>query len=531
MKLARVLPAALAAALVAGPAPARGQAPSGRILVMPFDTGREPSIVWLGEAASVLLADDLNAYGVAAIPRAERQEAFEQLQVPPVTTLTDATVIRIGQLLGAAEVVTGSVRLDGEVLSVHARGVALVSGRISHTIDERGSAAELFAIFDRIARAFAPEGAAAAGRQMPPLAAFESYIKGLLAETSSVAVAYLRAALEADPTYDRARLALWDVYADQGDHAQALAALKGIAEGSEWALRAKFLSGLSYLNLRRYDEAVTAFEFVASARPSAPALNNLGVVHIRRGGAAQAALAADAFKRASEIDAADPDYFFNLGYACWMARDYQASIYWLRQAVRRNPADGDAHFVLGAALAAGGSPVEAARERELARRLSSTYEQWERRPAGEVVPKGLERVKSAVELPHQALESTLLVEQRDQQEVARFHVDRARRLFQQENDREAAAELNRAIFLAPYDAEAHLLLARIHLRNNRVRDAIDALKVSLWSEETAAAHVALGEAYVQMKDLDAAKAEAERALALEPGSPEAGRLLAEIRQR
>src|SRR5581483_10540479 len=109
VKLARVLPAALAAALVAGPAPALGQAPSRRILVMPFDAGREPSIVWLGEAASVLLADDLIAYGVAAIPRAERQEAFEQLQVPPVTTLTDATVIRIGQLLGAAEVVTGSV--------------------------------------------------------------------------------------------------------------------------------------------------------------------------------------------------------------------------------------------------------------------------------------------------------------------------------------------------------------------------------------------------------------------------------------
>src|SRR6185503_14623141 len=96
------------------------------------------------------------------------------------------------------------------------------------------------------------------------------------------------------------------------------------------------------------------------------------------------------FNKAVEVDSNDPDYFFNLGYSFWLAKDYQASIYWLKEAVRRNPADGDAHFVLGAALAVGGSPVEAARERELARRLSSTYEQWEKRPAAEAVPKGLE---------------------------------------------------------------------------------------------------------------------------------------------
>ena len=80
---------------------------SSRILVMPFDNPlREASIVWLGEAAAVLLADTLNAIGASAIAREERREAFEQLQVPANAMLTDATVIRIGQLVGAAEVIT-----------------------------------------------------------------------------------------------------------------------------------------------------------------------------------------------------------------------------------------------------------------------------------------------------------------------------------------------------------------------------------------------------------------------------------------
>jgi len=513
---------------------ANGQAPaSPRILVMPFDNiKREASIVWLGEASAVLLADDLNALGRSAITREERREAFEQLQVPPTAILTDATVIRIGQLVGAAEVITGSIQLDGDMLVVHARGIVLDTGRISHDLTDRGPASEMFATFDRVSRRLAssPQVSADAERRFPPLAAFENYIKGLLAETPATAINYLKAALGAQPTFDRARLALWDVFAEQGDHAQALAAVAPVPDGSDWSRRARFLAGLSYLNLKKYDEAFSTFKALADAQPSAPALNNLGIVQIRRGATPQTGQPAYYFNKAVELDSNDPDYFFNLGYSFWQARDYQASIYWLKEAVRRNPADGDAHFVLGTALAAGGSTVEATRERELARRLSSTYEQWEKRPAADAVPKGLERVKGGVELPHQRqIDATFATnEQRDQRELARFYLDRGRRLFQMENDREAIAELNRAIFLSPYEAEAHLLVGRIHLRNSRGREAIDAFKISLWSAESAAAHIALSEAYLQMKDVDSARAEAERALNLEPASTDAKQLLDRI---
>ena len=260
-------------------------------------------------------------------------------------------------------------------------------------------------------------------------------------------------------------------------------------------------------------------------------LNDIGVVQLRRGASApQAGQPAYYFNKAAELDPDDPDYFFNLGYAYWVARDTQATIYWLREAVRRNPADGDAHFVLGAALSAAGNIPEAAREKELARRLSSTYEQWEKRPPAETVPRGLERVKSDVELPHARQMATTLATagQRDQRELARFYLDRGRRLFDQEDDREAVLELNRALYLSPYEAEAHLLLGRIHLRNGRIHEAIDALKISLWSAESPQAHVLLGEAYLQTKNPAAARAEAERALALDPASTEARRLLDKI---
>ena len=55
---------AVFAAIAAVPDPVRAQPSAGRILVMPFENvSRDARIVWLGEASSVLLADDLNALG------------------------------------------------------------------------------------------------------------------------------------------------------------------------------------------------------------------------------------------------------------------------------------------------------------------------------------------------------------------------------------------------------------------------------------------------------------------------------------
>jgi tetratricopeptide (TPR) repeat protein len=519
----------LLAALPASAAPRAIQpAGGGRILVMPFENvSGDSRIVWLGEASAVLLADDLNALGADAITREERRVAFDRLQVPPAAVLTDATVIRIGQLVGASQIVVGGLQMEGSDLVVHARGIALEAARIQMDVTERGPMSDLFGTFERIAAKLVPSASRPLLPANPPIAAFENYIKGLVAESPATSISYLNAALHADPKFDRARLALWEVYDDEGEHQRALDAVSPIAAASPFAERARFLAGLSQLNLKRYDDAFATFKGLADAHATAPAFNNLGVVQLRRGGTRDTGLPAFYFTKATELDATEPDYFFNLGYAYWTVRDTQAAIYWLREAVRRDPADGDAHYVLGAALTAAGSYAEANREKELARRLSSTYTGWDRRPAADPVPRGLERIKSEVELPHaRRIEDTLANRgQRDQQELAQFYLDRARRLYEQENDREAIAELNRALFLSPYQAAAHLLLGRIHLRNGRVRDAIDALKISLWSAETAEAHAVLAAAYAESKETDAARTEAERALALDAGSAEAQRVL------
>lgn len=515
--------------------PAAAQTASARrLLVMPFENvNRESRIYWLQEAASILLADALNDRGANAITRAQRVRAFEQLHVPPNVPLSHATVIRMGQLVAASDVVVGTLRLERDELRVRARVIQIDTGRLQPEVVERGPLAGLFAIFDRLAARLAPTGATAtsADRRPPPsLEGFEHYVKGLLAEQAPTRVKFLQRALQLAPEYDRTRLALWDVYTDQDAHAQALAAVRAVAETSPRRRRAQFLGALSHIELKQYDEAFATLKALNDAQPSAAVYNNLGVVQTHRGGTPQSGRPAYYFTKAADLDADDADYRFNAGYAYLLERDMPAATYWLREALRRNPVDGDAHFALGAALYATGALAEAAREKTLARQLSSKYEEWERRAAGELAPRGLARLKSDFEVPRAERLDAAIVDtaQREQREIAAFHLEQGRRLFEQQRDREAEAELRRSLYSSPYQGDAHLLLGRILLRTGRVRQAIDALKVAIWCEETAAARVALAQAYLQADDRVAARTEAQRALALDPNLAAAKAVLEKV---
>lgn len=504
---------------------------TGRILVVPFETSREPRATWLGEGVALLLADDLNALGADAIARDERARAFERLQVPAQASLTRGTIIRIGQLVGATTVVTGRVDLVGRQVALTGQVLRIDTGRISADVDERGTLDELPAMVERVARRLIPGGASANLPPRPPLPAFEQFVKGIIASAPAAQVAYLEKALSLEPGLDRARLALSRAHADVGEWEEARDAALLVKEGSAFADRAQFEAGVAEVHLRQFDAAFGRLSTLG-ARTSAPEVfNNLGVIQLRRGATPQQGRATYFFNKAVEADPSAADYAFNLGYAYWRDADVPAAVYWMREAVRRDPGDSDAHVVLAAALQASGAATEAARERDLARRLSAAYEEAELAAGAAIVPDGLERLRPYLDPPGARRSDAALVatEQRGQRELVEFHLERGRRFFERENDRDALMELQRAVYLSPYQAGAHVLIGRIHLRAGRFPDAIAAFKIAIWSEPSADAHVALGEAYRQNKDLDAARREAEQALALSPDHAEARALLERLK--
>jgi tetratricopeptide (TPR) repeat protein len=465
---------------------------------------------------------------------------MDRLQVPAVPLLSHATVLRLASLVGATIAVVGRVEATADDIVLRARAIEITTHRMAPEIVERGPRADLFAIAGRAGRALLPAavgtGAGAgpgAGTSpeapKPAAAAFELFIRGLVTRAPATKILLLTQALEQAPALHDARFALWETHSDQGEHQRALGVVRAVTTGGPDARRAAFLAAVSNLQLGRYPEASTGFGTLHQARPDAALANNLGIAQLRKPGPGPKAT--DLFREAATLDAADADFFFNLGYAHWIAREYTPAVAALRDAVRRNPADDEAHYVLGAALQASGAALEAAREKDLARRLSSAYSELEARQGTSSVPRGLERMKTDID----AAASLVRVEsaiaaagQRDQRELVGFYLANGRRLFRAERDAEALGELRRAVFLSPYESEAHLLMGQILLRGGRLREATDALKISVWSQDTVPARLALAEAYVAAREYPAARAELQTILAAEPGNAAAAARLAQL---
>jgi len=529
---------AVCAVLVAGRAAAAepSQQPAApEILVMPLDNpDNEPKLHWLGEGSAALLSEYLERYGGLAVPREERLAAFDRLQLPSAAALSHATVIKVGQIVGATEVVIGTYRLSGDELTVRARVIRLDTWQLAPEVVERGALTDLFHIYDAVARqlrgATTPAPTPAPGTLLTSLNAFEWYVKGMVVESAAMQRSYLEQAAKAAPADDRIKLALWRVHTDAGDHQLALAVAASVAPASLQSRSARYLMARSQIQLRRYDDAFKTLEALQSDTRHAEVLNALGVVQLRRGGTPQTGRPVYYFNQASQTDPTDADYFFNLGYAYWLDKDPPAAVYWLREAVRLDPADGDAHLVLAAALQQAGATAEAARERELAVRLSGSSGA-DAAAAGGTIPRGLERLKDFLDRPSSRVNAMIAsAGQRDQAELAVHHLDAGRRAFDREANREAEQELRRALYLSPYLAEAHLLLGRVYLRGGRPADAIKAFRIALWSEETVEGHVRLAEAYLAAQNVAAAREEVARALELDPNSTEANALRVKIGQ-
>ena len=528
MKFLRIT-AGLLVAMAMSTGPVWTAAAPPRILVMPFaveTTAADQSTAarWLGEAAAALLEDELAAQGFGALSRDNRVAVFDRLHLPMSSELTRATMIRVAELTGASEVVFGTVKLGGD-LSVRARAIRIGTGQILPEVTDRASLNDIFPLFQRMAAQVGQRtgrAATATKRNVPalPLTALENYVKGLMAATPASQQRFLESAMGQAPRDGRVLTALWDVYAEQGLHDKALTVASAVPAESLQYRRARFEVALSLIELKRYDAAAKELAALHAAEPASALSNALGIVELRRAALPQAAeKAAPLFERAAGEAPGETDYLFNLGYAYALAGDSTRALASLRETVRYDAADGDSHLVMAAVLGGGGRTAESQRELDLARLLGTALE---------TVPGAISKVPPALERLSADLDDALLASpafasaaRRDQTETAEFYLTRARSLVEENRDRDAMANLQRSIYLAPYQDEPHLLLGRLYERAGRTSEAIDEFKVALWCRETAAARIALGRAFVAVGDKDAARKELERALVLAPDSAEA----------
>ncbi len=125
--------------------------------------------------------------------------------------------------------------------------------------------ADLFGIFERVAaRIVTAPATTRAPRVYPPIAAFENYIKGLLAATPATSLSYLeRVARRPANVRSGAAGDLGGLRRAGRSRSRARLWSRQILQTSESYRRARFLVGLSQLNLGRNDDAFQTFRLLS----------------------------------------------------------------------------------------------------------------------------------------------------------------------------------------------------------------------------------------------------------------------------
>jgi serine/threonine protein kinase/tetratricopeptide (TPR) repeat protein len=202
------------------------------VAVMTFaNITREPSDDWIGAGIAETVSSDLkNVHGLTVIGRARVYDALRNLSTD--AHLNDSLAIDIGRRLGATWVVVGGYQRSGPMLRITANFVDVATGELRGTVKVDGKIEDIFALQDRIVYELSQglnlalqgsEVAEIEKRETRSVEAYESYSRGMMnlrqatRDSMDRAIAAFEEATRHDPEYAIAWAALGAAYGLKGN--------------------------------------------------------------------------------------------------------------------------------------------------------------------------------------------------------------------------------------------------------------------------------------------------------------------------
>jgi tetratricopeptide (TPR) repeat protein/TolB-like protein len=520
-------------------------------LVFPFENvGAPPRLDWIGEGLEELTIERLSNAGLQVYSHSGRVNEMDHYGLPDSAKLSRASMLHIAQELDADYIVFGSFASDGKTLAVNARVLRINPVALLPVIGERGPLDSLMELHKRISWRLL----AAADHSYPlslaefskmqrsvTLAAFEQYVRGLLANDDDVRLRDLKEAARLEPEWPAPAFAIGEVYFGRNDCNSALPWFSRVPAANARSVEAAFSIGVCRLRLGQADKAVAVFESLeeglehslVSGADLPEILNNLGLARALQGNlvSAQTVLG-----RARDLDPDQDDYPFNLGLLALRQNELPTATTHFREALRREPDNPEDFAFLIYSLQKAGKHPEADQER------ASAVEAFGEKglPSIKVDAKGenllkyqrviteLDTTTLRLELEdpgiHQSATTSGSVPKMTptaqlrmgRQELAAGHLDAAEQ------------EFHAVIAADPKNASAHRELADIYRRQGKLDDAVKELQLSLASRDSAIERTMLARIYLEQKKPDLARAEVEKAVKLAPNYAGAKELLAHL---
>ena len=374
-------------------------------VVLPFsnasdeNTGiRNPAALdWIGESIAETLRAALADRGVFILERDAIAEGYRRLQLRERTALTEASILKLGEVLDAEQMVHGTFyfmpTMAGPSTST-SKGSLKIQARVSDrrrlrqsaVFEESGAIEDLATLESHLAwrtlTVVAPKRAPAESefrslRAPVPLDVLENYIRGLMAPAPGQKEKYFAQVARLDPDFSPAAFELGKIHFERKEYREAADWLVHVGPAENHYREATFLLGFSRYQAGDFEAARKAFQTIGEKVPISTVWNNLGAAESRL----NLASAIETFRKALDQDPSDPDYHFNLGYALFKKGDFNAAADRFRAVLDRDPGDQMATLLLGRCLkkqglrASKGEGTASDARLQALERLKSTYEE------------------------------------------------------------------------------------------------------------------------------------------------------------
>jgi tetratricopeptide (TPR) repeat protein len=230
--------------------------------------------------------------------------------------------------------------------------------------------------------------------------------------------------------------------------------------------------------------------------------------------------------RANDSSPDDTTVLFNLGYALFLSEKYAEAVTRLEKVIASNQTDGEAYFLLAKAQTRANHGEAATAADNLARKnLPGQYakleSEWQKSQS--VINLNLRSRDVLNQVDVSDLSRVKAIEAANAN-VAQEELTKVRDLYQKGLDDEALVEIRKLLNIEPTNAEAFLIIGRIHQRRGDQAAAIAALKTAIFWEYNHPqidAHILLGRIFLERGDLSEAKKYAASAIAIDPDNQEA----------
>ncbi len=524
----------------------------GIFLVIPFENAGAPArLDWLGEGLEELTIQRLSAAGQQVYSHAGRLNEMDLYGLPDFAKISRATMLHIAQEMDADFVVFGDFTSDGKTLTVKARVLRVSPPALRAVVQETGALESLMDVHTRLVWRLVKSCDAKYSLSLPEftylqrplqLAAFERYIRGLLANDDESRLRELKEAARLEPDWPDPAFALGQIYFARNDCNSALPWFAKVPPAHERSVEASFSVGVCRLRLGQPDKAAEVFAALqedlhhnlVSGADLPEILNNLALARARQG---DIAAAQTALSRAADIDPDGDDYSFNLGLLALRQNDLATAATQFREAMHREPDKPDNYAFLIYTLLKAGKKSEAAGEREAASEALGTDAlpvikldvKKEGTAKYERIKRELDTTSLRLELRGPATPNSASGDVARPADTSAAHLRVGRQNLAAGRLDAAEKEFGAALAVEPSNPEAHRELAEMYRRRGKLDEAVQELQASLAARDSAAVRTTLARIYLEQKKPELARAEVEKAVKLAPNYAEAKELLEHLK--